>query len=67
VAATERGICSIEFGDDPPLPAKVQEASARPEEAGLDFCGNQNVVAFIERPGKADLLSTLGHAFQQRA
>jgi AraC family transcriptional regulator, regulatory protein of adaptative response / methylated-DNA-[protein]-cysteine methyltransferase len=71
-AATDRGICAIEFGDDPrALPAKVQASfpNAYLEEAGPDFSAViQKVIAFIEAPGKGiELpLDIQGTAFQQR-
>jgi AraC family transcriptional regulator of adaptative response/methylated-DNA-[protein]-cysteine methyltransferase len=72
VAATERGICSIEFGDDPhDLPARIQRnfPSATLEEAGAEFSAMiQTVVAFIEKPERSFglPLDIQGTAFQRR-
>ena len=72
VASTDRGICAIEFGDDPgALPARVQASfpKARIERAGPDFFAViQQVIAFIEAPGKEIRLplDIQGTAFQER-
>jgi AraC family transcriptional regulator of adaptative response/methylated-DNA-[protein]-cysteine methyltransferase len=72
VAATDRGICAIEFGDDPrALPGQVQQSfpDAHLEEAGQDFSAViEKVTAFIEAPGQGfELpLDIQGTAFQQR-
>ena len=72
VAATDRGICAIELGDDPrTLSGKVKDRfpKASIEEAGPDFSAViQKVIAFIEAPGKGiELpLDIQGTAFQQR-
>ncbi len=72
VAITERGICAIEFGDDPKaLRAQLQDhfPKATLEQADADFSTLVNAVtAFIETPAKGlDLpLDIQGTAFQQR-
>jgi AraC family transcriptional regulator of adaptative response/methylated-DNA-[protein]-cysteine methyltransferase len=72
VAATERGICAIQFADDPKvLPAQIQASfpKATLEAAGPDFASFiKAVVAFIEEPAKGvDLpLDIRGTAFQGR-
>lgn len=72
VASTDRGICAVEFGDDPEnLAAKVQKnfPKAGLEEAASDFSAQvQEVIAYIEEPGKGLQLplDIQGTAFQQR-
>jgi AraC family transcriptional regulator of adaptative response/methylated-DNA-[protein]-cysteine methyltransferase len=73
VAATEKGLCSVELGDDPEsLTAAFRERFAHAEamEADADLGGMvASVVALIEQPrvGAADLpLDVRGTAFQQR-
>lgn len=72
VAATERGICAIELGDDPStLPARIKGdfPKASLEEAGPDFCMiMEKVIDFIEASGEGvELpLDIQGTAFQQR-
>ncbi|MFZ5558559.1 MAG: bifunctional DNA-binding transcriptional regulator/O6-methylguanine-DNA methyltransferase Ada [Pseudomonadota bacterium] len=72
VAATDRGICAIEFGDDPgTLTARVQESfpKAYLEEDGPDFSAViERIIAFIEAPERGiDLpLDIQGTAFQER-
>jgi len=72
VAATERGICAIEFGDDPKtLPQQVQSRflKARLQKAGSGFGSLiKEVVDFIKTPGN-DFnipLDIQGTAFQQQ-
>ncbi len=72
VAATEQGICLIEFGDAPDsLPAKVKERfpQAHLQEAGPDLSTLlHQVMALIESPGQTvDLpLDIRGTAFQEQ-
>jgi AraC family transcriptional regulator of adaptative response/methylated-DNA-[protein]-cysteine methyltransferase len=72
VAATERGICAIQFSNDPKiLPAQIQASfpKAALEAAGPDFASLvETVVAFIEQPARGiELpLDIQGTAFQQR-
>ena len=72
VAKTARGICTIEFGDEPAtLAARLQERfpKARIEPGGAEFSAiTEKVVAFIETPTDGlDLpLDIQGTAFQQR-
>ncbi|RMG66777.1 MAG: bifunctional DNA-binding transcriptional regulator/O6-methylguanine-DNA methyltransferase Ada [Calditrichaeota bacterium] len=72
VAATTRGVCQIEFGDDPTLlPEKVRQQfpHATIVEAGPDFAGLlEKVVDLIESPGQpVELpLHIQGTAFQER-
>ena len=72
VAATDRGICAIEFGDDPEsLPAQVQERfpKAHLEEGGPEFSAMmEQVVAFVEAPERGIELSLdlQGTEFQER-
>lgn len=72
VAATDRGICAIEFDDDPAvLPQKVQSRfpKARLEKAGLAFTHLlEEVVNFIKAPRDSFNipLDIQGTAFQQR-
>jgi len=72
VAATDRGICAIEFGDDPgALPDQVQtrfpKAQLKEADRGFKTLISE-VVEFIESPG-GDLIIPLdiqGTAFQQQ-
>jgi len=72
VAATDRGICAIEFGDDPDaLPDQVQsrfpKAQLKEADRGFKTLINE-VVEFIESPG-GDFkipLDIQGSAFQQQ-
>ncbi len=72
VAATDRGVCSIEFGDEPAeLPTRLQARfpGAQVVEGGPDFVRVvEQVVAFVEAPSVGlDLpLDIRGTAFQQR-
>jgi len=72
VAATDRGICAIEFGDDPEsLSAQVRERfpKANLVEGGPDFSAViQRVIAFVGAPeGGIELsLDIQGTAFQER-
>ncbi len=72
VAATERGICAIELGDDPAaLRRSVQKRfpQARLESADTDFAAVvKQVIGAIDTPGTVlDLpLDIQGSAFQQR-
>ena len=72
VATTERGICAINFGDDPLiLPEQVQKSfpKADMEKAGPDFDAIiQTVITYIEAPEKGlELpLDIRGTAFQER-
>jgi AraC family transcriptional regulator of adaptative response/methylated-DNA-[protein]-cysteine methyltransferase len=72
VAATDRGICAIEFGDDPDtLPDQVQIRfpKAQLKKADIGFASLiKEVVAFIKAPeDKFQLpLDIQGTAFQQR-
>ena len=72
VAATERGVCSIEFGDDPAiLPKQVQSRfpKAQLQKAGEGFAALiKEVVQFIQSPGQGINipLDIQGTAFQQR-
>lgn len=72
VAAIDRGVCAIEFGDDPEtLRTQVQACfpKAQFKEADSEFASViEQVVAFIEAPGAAiDLpLDIQGTAFQER-
>jgi AraC family transcriptional regulator, regulatory protein of adaptative response / methylated-DNA-[protein]-cysteine methyltransferase len=72
VAATDRGVCAIEFGDDPAeWPGRLRERfpRARVEEGGEDFVDLlEEVVAFVEAPGDGLglPLDIRGTAFQQR-
>ena len=72
VAATERGICAIEFGDDSAeLPTRLRDrfSGARLEEGGPEFLRVvEQVVAFVEAPaqGIALPLDIHGTVFQQR-
>ena len=70
--ASERGVCAIEFGDEPAeLAARLRArfAGAVVVEGGLDFVRVlERVVAFVEAPAAGlDLpLDVRGTAFQQR-
>lgn len=72
VAATERGVCAIEFGDDPAaLTARLEKRFPRAhvEVGGEDFTGLvEQVVAFVEAPseGLSLPLDIRGTAFQQQ-
>ena len=72
VAVSERGVCAIEFGDDPDeLPARLRERfpGAELDEGGAAFVRVlEQVVAFVEAPASGlDLpLDIRGTAFQQR-
>ncbi len=72
VAATEIGVCAIEFDDDPnALPPMVQNRfpKALLQKAGPDFTGLiKDVVQFIRQPDKARHipLDIQGTAFQQQ-
>jgi AraC family transcriptional regulator, regulatory protein of adaptative response / methylated-DNA-[protein]-cysteine methyltransferase len=72
VAATERGVCAILFGDDPDaLVRELQDRFGRAELIGADPAFEAlvaKVVAFVEQPaGGLDLpLDVRGTAFQQR-
>lgn len=72
VAATDRGICAIEFGDDPALlPQQVQSRfpKARLEKAGPGFTSLiEEVVDFIKAPHNSFNipLDIQGTAFQQQ-
>ncbi len=72
VAATERGVCSIEFGDDPDtLPDQVQSRfpKAHLEKAGDGFAALiKQVVEYMQSPetGLYIPLDIQGTAFQQR-
>lgn len=72
VAATDRGICAIEFGDDPALlPQQVQNRfpKARLEKAGPGFASLiEAVVDFIKAPHDSFNipLDIQGTAFQQQ-
>lgn len=72
VAQTDRGICAIEFGDDPgALPERVRQNfwQAKLEEAGSDFSAViEQVVAFLEAPGSGVRLplDIQGTVFQER-
>ncbi len=72
VAATDRGVCAIAFGDDPaPLLQDLQDRFPNAELLGADPAFEAivaQVVAAVETPGKAlDLpLDIRGTAFQQR-
>src|SRR5216683_2824971 len=72
VAATDKGVCAIEFGDDPEaLVRGLQDRFPKARLVGGDERFEQlvaKVVGFIEAPGKGlDLpLDIRGTAFQQR-
>jgi len=72
VAATDKGICAIEFGDDPvSLASQLQTRfpKAQLDEAGPGFSEMiQQVIAFIESPrAKIDLpLDIQGTVFQEK-
>ena len=72
VAATERGICAIEFGDDRgALPEQLQKSFPKAQlcEAGPEFSAIiQAVVALIKAPEKGFNLplDIRGSAFQER-
>jgi AraC family transcriptional regulator of adaptative response/methylated-DNA-[protein]-cysteine methyltransferase len=72
VAASERGVCAIEFGDDPAdLSARLRARfpAARVAEGDADFVHVvEQVVAFVEAPGDGLglPLDIRGTAFQQR-
>jgi len=72
VAATDKGVCAIEFGDDPDaLVRGLQDRFANADLVGGDKTFEQwvaQVVGFIEAPGQAlDLpLDIRGSAFQLR-
>jgi len=72
VAATERGVCAIEFGADPQnLAERLQDRFPKARLIGGDAAFEATVaqvVAAVEAPGKAlDLpLDVQGTAFQQR-
>ena len=72
VAATDRGVCDIEFGDD--SEALVTQLRSRFPEADIQKAGQEfaavvaGVVAYIEEPGEASEipLDIRGTAFQER-
>lgn len=72
VAATDRGICAIEFGDNPAsLPALVQArfSKALLQQGGPDLTAIiESVISFIETPNRSmELpLDIQGTAFQER-
>lgn len=72
VAATERGVCAVEFGDDPDLlPVQLQESfpKAHLRKAGEGFVTLlQEIVAYIDSPGgEFNIpLDIQGTAFQQK-
>lgn len=72
VAATERGICAIEFGDDPDaLVRGLQDRFAKAQLIGADQRFEQlvaQVVGAVEDPKKAQALplDVRGTAFQER-
>jgi AraC family transcriptional regulator, regulatory protein of adaptative response / methylated-DNA-[protein]-cysteine methyltransferase len=72
VAASDKGICAIQFGDDPDaLVRQLQDSFPRAELIGADKAFEQlvaKVVGFVEAPGQGlDLpLDVRGTAFQQR-
>ena len=72
VAATDRGICAVELGDDPPaLLARLRETFPKAElaQAGLGLAAMiQAVISSIDRPaGSSGLpLDIRGTVFQQR-
>lgn len=72
VAATDRGICAIEFGDEPEaLTGQLQKSfpKAHLEQGGRDFSDLiAEVVALLQSPGSAPELplDIQGTAFQQR-
>ncbi|WP_052063628.1 methylated-DNA--[protein]-cysteine S-methyltransferase [Nitrincola sp. A-D6] len=72
VAVTDRGICAIEFGDNPDsLPALVQARfrKALLQEGGIELTAIiESVIAFVEAPSSAiELpLDIQGSAFQER-
>ncbi|RMF59940.1 MAG: bifunctional DNA-binding transcriptional regulator/O6-methylguanine-DNA methyltransferase Ada [Calditrichaeota bacterium] len=72
VAATEKGICMVEFGDNPEeLPGKVRQAfpKAEIEEAGSDFTDLlRRVIAYIDNPDEVEVfpLDMQGTVFQKR-
>jgi AraC family transcriptional regulator, regulatory protein of adaptative response / methylated-DNA-[protein]-cysteine methyltransferase len=72
VAATEKGVCTIHFGDDPEvLVRELQDHFPKAQLIGGDARFEQlvaQVVAFVEAPARAlDLpLDVRGTAFQQR-
>jgi len=72
VAASETGICAIQFGEDPnALVRELEDRFPRAELIGADKAFEQlvaKVVGFVEAPGQSfDLpLDVRGTAFQQR-
>lgn len=72
VAATDRGICAIEFGDEPALlPAQLQRRFPKAQLIPADGeCAAlvEDVIRFIEQPGHGPELplDIQGTAFQQR-
>ncbi len=72
VAVSERGVCAIEFGDEPadlPKRLRARFPAARVAEGDPEFVRVvEQVVAFVEAPGDGlDLpLDIRGTAFQQR-
>ena len=72
VAATDKGVCAIEFGDDPePLLRALQDRFPKAQLLGGDQAFDQlvaKVVGFVEAPAQGlDLpLDIRGTAFQQR-
>ena len=72
VAATDRGVCAIQFGDDPEaLVRKLQDRFPKAQLIGADADFERvvaKVVAFVEVPAQGlDLpLDVRGTAFQQR-
>lgn len=73
VAATERGVCAILFGDDPEeLAHDLERRFPRAELIGADLAFEQlvaKVIALVEAPGGAAIdlpLDIRGTAFQER-
>src|SRR5262249_32302152 len=71
-AATDKGVCAIEFGDDPePLLRALQDRFPKAQLLGGDQAFDQlvaKIVGFVEAPAQGlDLpLDIRGTAFQQR-
>ena len=72
VAATDKGVCAIDFGDDPDeLVQSLQDRFSRAELIGADAAFEKlvaSVIGYIEEPeGKLDLpLDIRGTAFQEK-
>jgi AraC family transcriptional regulator of adaptative response/methylated-DNA-[protein]-cysteine methyltransferase len=72
VAATDKGVCAIDFGDDPDeLVRSLQDRFSRAELVGADAAFEKlvaSVIGYIEEPeGKLDLpLDIRGTAFQEK-